>query len=363
MLPRYAEHDDARPLVYLDQNVIDALRKKKLLGIIPNFRKDFRAVYSDETLKEIKRAADRGGDAKSFLKVLCDLDAYHIRQVTDENFVPQNKIMICSHSPFEIYDEFTDNLNHEYLMEAYTLINQKIMGGLSDMSLADIEMHIVNSFKRLHGDILKPLDSLEEDDVPQALIDNLRETLQSNREEQLTKFRSLIRQSVTALQKQIDSSELSILHQFRESLSLNPLRLNNITPPNVIEQIWQEVLKNEVMSNTEVTIEQFFGATEKSPCFPEHDNAPCDHVVGVYQILNMVGYHPDKKPHDSNSFVSTSSDMMHASMGYFCSAIMSCDERFVKKTSAAYEFLNIPTLIFHVKEESKKFWAESPLIS
>ena len=39
MLPRYSELDDARPLVYIDQNVIDALRKQKLLGIIPNFHK------------------------------------------------------------------------------------------------------------------------------------------------------------------------------------------------------------------------------------------------------------------------------------------------------------------------------------
>jgi hypothetical protein len=96
MQPKYTELDDARPLVYLDQNVIDGVRKKKLLGIVPNFHKDFRAAYSDETLKEIKRAGDRGGDVKAFLQVLCDLDAYHIRRVTDSNFVSQNEIMIRS---------------------------------------------------------------------------------------------------------------------------------------------------------------------------------------------------------------------------------------------------------------------------
>lgn len=354
MLPRYSELDDARPLVYIDQNVIDALRKQKLLGIIPNFHKDFRAVYSDETLKEIKRAADGGGDAKPFLQVLCELDAYHIRRVTDSNFVPQNEILIRSLSPFQLYDEYANNLSLEYLIESQTLINQKMMGGLPDMSLTEIEMHIVNAFERLHDDILKPLDELGEDGLPQAFIDNLKKNIESNQEEQLTKFKRLVKQSIAALQTQVDSSELSILLQFRENLNVNPLRLNNITPPNVVEQIWQEVIKNEVMANSEVTIEQFFGVTEKSPAFPEHDNAPSDHVIGVYQILNMVGYYPDKKPHDSNSFVSTSSDMMHASMGYYCSAIMSCDDRFVKKTSAAYEFLNIPTHVLHVVEENKK---------
>ena len=49
MLPRYAELNDATPLVYLDQNGIGAVRKK-LLGQIRRFHKDFRTGYSDEYL-------------------------------------------------------------------------------------------------------------------------------------------------------------------------------------------------------------------------------------------------------------------------------------------------------------------------
>lgn len=348
MLPRYAELDDARPLVYLDQNVIDAIRKKKLLRLIPIFHSNYRAVYSDETFKEIKRAEDGGGDAQSFLQVLCDLDAYYIKRATDSNFVPQNEIVINSHSPFELYDEYTDNLNLEYLLEAQTLLNQKMMGGLPNMSLSEIELRIVNAFERLLEDIAKSLDSLDEEDLSQELIGSLKNQIESTRAEQLSAYKNVVRQSIEAFQAQIDSSELSMLLQFRESLNVTPLHLNNIEPPNVVEQIWQQVSMNEAVASSDTTIEQFFGVTAKSYSFPDQDNAPSDHVIGVYQVLNMVGYHPDKKPHNPNSFVSTSSDMIHASMGYYCSAIISCDDRFVKKTSAAYDFLNIPTHVIHV---------------
>lgn len=353
MLPRYAELEGARPLVYLDQNVIDAIRKKKLLGLIPTFHSDYRAVYSDETFREIKRAADGGGDAQSFLQVLYDLDAYYIKRTTDSNFVPQNEIVIHSHSPFELYDEYIGNLNLEYLLDAQTLLNQKMMGGLPNMSLSEIELQIVNAYERLLDDIGKSLDNLGEEDASQELIDSLKNELKSTREVQLSAYKNVVRQSIRAFQAQIDSSELSMLLQFRESLNVNPLHLNNIEPPNVVEQIWQQVSKNEVVASSDTSIEQFFGVTKKSYSFPDQDNAPSDHVIGVYQILNMVGYHPDKKPHNPNSFVSTSSDMVHASMGYYCSAIISCDDRFVKKTSAAYDFLNIPTRVLHIVEEKE----------
>ena len=66
-------------------------------------------------------------------------------------------------------------------------------------------------------------------------------------------------------------------------------------------------------------------------------------------MLNTIGYHPDSKLHNERRFIAALSDTSHASVASFCDALFSRDVSFVKKVTAAYEYLDIPTKIHMVK--------------
>ena len=66
-------------------------------------------------------------------------------------------------------------------------------------------------------------------------------------------------------------------------------------------------------------------------------------VLSLYYLLNIFGYYPDSKQHLDRRFISAQSDGIHGSMSCFCHAIISRDERFVKKLTAVFEYLDINT--------------------
>ena len=65
-------------------------------------------------------------------------------------------------------------------------------------------------------------------------------------------------------------------------------------------------------------------------------------------MLNTLGYYPDSKVHKERRFIAAMSDNSHASIASFCNILLSNDESFIKKVSAAYEYLEISTLAQHV---------------
>lgn len=96
-----------KPTAYLDQNILDLFVSIGLGDFADGLKSKFQVVYSDETLKEIKRSGDY---AEKFLNVLKKLDAYHLKIVLEQpGFVITDKATLTSRDPFQAYEEYLKN--------------------------------------------------------------------------------------------------------------------------------------------------------------------------------------------------------------------------------------------------------------
>lgn len=107
MLEDKIQQYQGKPTSYLDQNILDLFVSIGLGDFADGLKSKFRVVYSDETLKEIKRSGDY---AEKFLNVLKKLDAYHLKIILEQpGFVITDKATLTSRDPFEAYEEYLKN--------------------------------------------------------------------------------------------------------------------------------------------------------------------------------------------------------------------------------------------------------------
>jgi hypothetical protein len=66
-------------------------------------------------------------------------------------------------------------------------------------------------------------------------------------------------------------------------------------------------------------------------------------VLGAYNMLNTIGFYPDKPLHKNRGFKRSVSDQMHVSIASFCNCFITGDERLWRKAEAIYEYLKVPT--------------------
>lgn len=345
MIPLYSDSEDPRPLIYLDQNIIDALRKGVYRFEDSLFSERARAIYSDETLREVSRAEDGGGDATEFLDVLKNLDAYHLQVQLNERFEPTGNAIIQSHSPMEAYKNFALQRDVDYLIEANLLISRKIMGGLPELSIDDIGKRMLEAFERN----FRPLDEAVKNFelfFPNARKENplVFESLSKMTGITVDEYREILGQLIENLKNSIklDESE-SAMSRYRDELKLGAKNLNNIKPPRVVEQVWQIISRDENIKNSGVTMGQFFGVDTPNPIYKERRNFVSEQVSSIYFHLNLAGYYPDKGLNQRRRFASSFSDMQHVSMATHCNILLSSDRDLIKKASAAYEFTGADT--------------------
>lgn len=103
--PQYS----GKPTLYLDQNILDLFVKNSVGSFGQELMDNFQIVYSDETLKEIRRSS---GYESDFLKVLKDLGSYHLKIVVEQpGFIITDKATITSRDVFEAFEEYCSNDN------------------------------------------------------------------------------------------------------------------------------------------------------------------------------------------------------------------------------------------------------------
>jgi len=94
MLEDKIQQYQGKPTAYLDQNILDLFVSIGFGNFADGLKSKFQVVFSDETLKEIKRSGDY---AEKFLNVLKKLDAYHLKIVLEQpGFVITDKASITS---------------------------------------------------------------------------------------------------------------------------------------------------------------------------------------------------------------------------------------------------------------------------
>ncbi|EHA1127665.1 hypothetical protein ACTQ8I_004284 [Vibrio vulnificus] len=333
-----------KPTAYLDQNVLDIFVKYGMSEFAVNLRDSFQVIYSDETLKEIKRSGDQ---ADKFLDVLNNLNAFHLKHVLTRNFEPTDNVTITKRDAFEAYQEYCEQEPiYQQLQESLVQSNFKSFGGRKGDSFDQIAQEQNEVFSELMSTIREQARLLEKSHPELArVMDSYAEVAQVKMEVALKESTSLMKQNV---KNELDWSGVK---EFRSFVNIGPKELNNISAPNVLEKIWEQFKDKEPYCGLDWTLEDFF-LIKKSLIYPDKPYFKYQKVTAIYNHLNFIGFHPDSKTYKERRFVAAMSDLGHASIASFAHALFSRDESFIIKTRAAYEYLGITTQVFLVNLEN-----------
>ena len=331
--PQYS----GKPTLYLDQNILDLLVKNSVGSFGRELMDKFQIVYSDETLKEIRRSS---GYESDFLNVLKDLGSYHLKIVIEQPGFITDKATITSRDVFEAFEEYCSNDNEYGSIE--NSMNQwlfKFSGGRSGDSISDIHEEQLTAFTQLMDGMLENAEEL-----PAGMRTQIKEYSELMKEQ----YKSTLHELENTMSRDIpDTKEWNGIKSYRESVGIGPKELNNIEPPKVIEKIWDAV-KVKLPKNDQINSLEDFFQIRINPIYPDRPYHLHQKVTGVYNMLNTLGYFPDSKVHKERRFIAALSDNSHASMASFCNLLLSRDENFVKKVRAVYEYLGVQTEVRQV---------------
>ncbi len=321
--------------MYLDHNILDVLVKNGIDGFGENLMNNYKIVYSDETLKEIKRST---GYEKKFLFVLKELEASHLKLVLEQpEFLITDQVTITDRDVFQAFEEYCQNQteygNIESAMQQWVL---KFSGGRVGDTIEDIHGEQLEAFSQLIDDMLKNADELPLD---------ISSQLAEYSKVMIEQFESSLKQSETLMKANIpDPKNWNGIKEFRGVSNIGPKELNNIKPPKTLEKIWKMYKDLKPYIDQKMDMEDFF-SFKTNPIYPDRPYYKHQKITGIYNFLNTLGYYPDSNIHKERRFVAAMSDNSHASMASFCHLLLSGDENFVKKVQAAYEYLKISTIV------------------
>jgi hypothetical protein len=327
------------PWVYLDHNILNVLVREMENDFKIFLKTNYQIVYSEETLKEIERSK---GYENNFIDVLEYLDAIYIELQLTDKFRITDKINWFKVSPREVIKfkkENNDNSSSGILKSMHQMA-LKMAGGLKGESFDAIIDKQEPPFSKLMETIIIAGKNLNSEEIKfdfVALVEAFKQQFHETNEG-LKK----------ALQDNIpDPINFRGPKEFREKIQIGPRVLNNIKPPNVIKQIWEEISKSPEIASAGITLNRFLSIS-KNPIHPGEELTIYEKVICIYSVLNSIGYYPDSDMEKERRFVSSTSDSTHAAMGIFCKATITMDERFAMKVQAIYEFLGIGNQVLYI---------------
>ncbi|WP_245568345.1 hypothetical protein [Ferrimonas futtsuensis] len=328
-IPKYS----GKPTLYLDQNILDLFVKNGVGSFGQELIDKFQIVYSDETLKEIRRST---GYENDFLNVLKELGSYHLKIAIEQpGFIITDKATITCRDVFEAFEVYCSNDNeHENIESSMNQWLFKFSGGRMGDSISDIHEEQLSAFAQLMDGMLEKADELPV---------GMRSQIKKYSELIMEQYKSTLHELENTISKDIpDTTEWNGIKSYRESVGIGPKELNNIEPPKVIEKIWDAVSVKLPESAHINSLEDFF-QIRINPIYPDRPYHLHQKITGMYNMLNTLGYFPDSKVHKERRFIAAMSDNSHASMASFCNVLLSRDENFVRKVRAVYEYLAVPT--------------------
>jgi len=333
-VPKHLE----KPTAYLDQNILDLFVNDDFKEFSEKLRSDFLVVYSDETLKEIKRS---GGYSGKFLTVLRDLNACHLKLVLEQpEFKETDRATLTERDPFEAFHEYCESVKeYKEIQSSMEESLFKFSGGKVGVGISEIHEKQKIAFSNLMNDMKPHLQEISKE------IPNIESLFEEYESEMTSKLVGALDETERLLKESIsDDKNWSGIKDLRNTTGIGPKELNNLTPPNVLKKIW-EIYKDLLpYSNMDIGIDDFYGL-KKNPIYPDRAYYKHQKATSIYNMLNSLGYWPDSKIHKERRFVAALSDNSHASMAAFCHVLFSRDEAFVKKVKATYEYLEIPTVV------------------
>ncbi|WP_224791230.1 hypothetical protein [Pseudomonas fluorescens] len=333
-----------RPTAYVDQNVLTMVVKNRNPGFFRSLSEEYQVIYSDDTLREIKRS----GQPDKFLTALIDLNAMHFKYQLDEAFEATGNMIIGSLSPTQAFANYLlIEPVYDTMFAAAHQTTLKIYGGKTDASFTDIADEQASAFQGLIGLISSQLHQ----------IDNSREDLRGPIEQYLKSLQSqyeiAVAVSSAEMTKHInDEKGESGVQNYRASVGMGPVQLNNVEPPRVIEKIWDIYQHLDDYRGKGFSIENFLGISN-SPIYNREMHLH-EKVTAIYNLLNFIGYKPDSRLYKEQRHVASISDAAHASIASHAHVLLSGDHAFVNKVRAIYEFLNVQTDVGLVTEDGER---------
>ena len=338
--PRYS----GLPIIYLDHNILDAFLDNKLIKHKEALTHRFQVVYSNETLNEIKRAGKASPKfSDAFLDLLVQINANHMSVILDDKLLDTNQVRIVKGDPHTHFRKYCDTEPViDGMKESMLQLGFKIAGGRQGESLEDVAHGNVEAFEKLMDYLEENIRDIEE------LFPDIAQQLRVVKTQKIEEYKTLSKENAKKMAENIvDEKNWSGIKDFRQHLQLEPYHFNNINPPNVLEQIWEVIKSSKEMQNDFDSLDEFF-MFNKQELFsgqPFHRHLK---VLGAYNMLNSIGYYPDKPLHKGRGFKRATSDQMHVSLASFCNCLITGDKRLWKKTEAIYEYLNVPTEVIYL---------------
>ena len=327
-------------LAYLDHNVLNRILKgdpDNIKGLLKE--NNLRAVFSEENLKEIHRSK---GYEQSFLNLLEDIGAKYIEPVVDSKSKLTGQAKIHTVKASTVYDNYLKNISGSFQGDfGLSEMLKKFYGGQQGKSFKEI---VDSGADELKCHLSEALDD----------IDNMPALGEFNKEEvkeMINNLPEMIKSIYDPMVKDLDAKEDPPVKALEEKTGVGPKILNNIKPPQVVQQIWEIISKN--INNSNLELETFFGI--KAHHF-EADAARVrtlqEKVNAIYHQLNFLGYYRDSDIKKERRFIASFSDMTHAGLASFCHVFICSDNNLVMKTAAAYEYLGVRTKIHYLQNES-----------
>lgn len=331
---------DGKPTAYLDHNILDVFVENQDLPFASELKEKYQIVYSDETLKEIKRSGDNGSH---FLEVLESLEAMHLQIFVTESFKVTDQAILKELSPFDAFENYCKNIEpvYEAMEKATAQSLLKFHGGRIGSDLDEINREQIDSFDGLMNYISDRVDEVKD------LLPGIDAAVSTYTKEMQNSFNEALAQSTAELRKHIeDEFNYSGVQTYRNQMKVGPKQLNNVKPPNVIEKIWEIYKALDGYRENNFSIEQFLGVS-RNPIY-NREMYLHEKVTSAYNVLNVIGYYPDSKMKDDRRFTAAMSDAGHAAIASFSHYLFSRDAAFIHKTRAVYEYLNVKTQVVEV---------------
>ncbi len=298
--------------IYLDQNIIQYDFEKKI-----NLSNDskFVWVYSDEHFNEINRKED-----SHFFKVLERLKARKIKILNDKFEITNECILLNYDDPKKLYDQYLETVS-EY--KPYSFL-----------------------FNPLQTFFYGNVDSMEPSkyvtDIKQSLIELTKELPEEYTEQ------------IDSVCEQLESNLISAKPQIKPLNKMRKLwtksQFSNLDEKNgsIIDQIWNEI--DEKVKP--ITKDQFFGKEILPFISPKNADKKQLIFLGIVQChsaLNFLGYWPDEGLPKTSKIFGINSDASHIAHSFFCSGIISADNRLCQKAKAIYEYFGKNKIVVQVK--------------
>ena len=321
-----------KPLVYLDQNILG----EPLEAIISadndkRFRDRIILVYSDDTMAEILRSE---GLAARFID---NLEMFQtVRALAElENFKPTGRYLFRVERPRNrIREIIEDGLLAGFDLQGLGILH-KFFGGQGEKNFSDIADAQLSAMKE---NWKLNVEQLGFDQNYQRSLDTIHEALAKM-------VSSALNHAADQLNAELGSRENSVM-DFRRELNIDQQELNSITGKNAIKQIWA-LLQTSYPQAASMELEDYFGISNTNP-LTKKPYTVHEKVRSMMLILNLMGYHSDKRLKNIGKFTASMSDLSHAAWGSQCTDIVSKDARFRKRLRAVYDYLNVPTYIHNL---------------